>query len=82
MKLSSGTVNTILLCNNRDLLGIPIWFLYITPLVKFLQVFNAAINFPIYYLMGTSFRDTFHKMIKVGRYHPTQNGNGPATGVR
>ena len=81
-RMNSGTVNTILICDDHHQLGNPIWFLYIGPLVKFLQVFNASINFPIYYLMGTSFRDTFHGMIKVGRHRPTQNGNGPGTGVR
>ena len=73
--------NPILKCSELGLLGIPRWFLYITPFVKFLQIFNAAINFPIYYFMGTSFRDTFHAMIKVkGNY--AHNGNGAVTGVR
>ena len=75
--------NPILRCNEHGLLGIPFWFLFITPFVKFLQIFNAAINFPIYYFMGTSFRDAFHTMIRVKKYTtPTQNGNGPTTGVR
>ena len=76
--------NPILRCNNSSLLGVPIWFLYITPFVKFLQIFNAAINFPIYYFMGTSFRNAFHAMIRYEKdVQTTHNGNGPPrAGVR
>ena len=69
------STNKIHECAANELLGIPIWFLYLSPLVKFLQLFNAAINFPIYYIMGTTFRDTFHVMFGARRAHPTQNGN-------
>ena len=76
--------NPILRCNDSSLLGVPIWFLYITPFVKFLQILNAAINFPIYYFMGTSFRNAFHAMIRYEKdVQTTHNGNGPPrAGVR
>ena len=74
--------NPIYKCNELGLLGIPTWFMYITPFVKFLQIFNAAINFPIYYFMGTSFRDTFHNMIHIKKHSSTLNGNRPGTRMR
>ena len=44
--------------------GVPVWFLYLLPIIKFLQVLNAAGNFPIYILMGASFRKAFFAMFE------------------
>jgi hypothetical protein len=55
----------ILDCISRGKLGIPIWFLYINPVVKFLQVMNASVNFPIYFIMGKTFKKAFLKMLKM-----------------
>ena len=33
------------------------------------QVFNASLNFPIYYLMGTAFRKSFHALFGIKKPH-------------
>ena len=52
-----------------DLQGFtPIWFIYIMASVQLLQLFNASINFPIYWFVG-NFRETFLKIFC--RFHCT-----------
>jgi hypothetical protein len=53
-------------CRDKGYLGIPVWFLYLPAIVRFLQVVNAAVNFPIYFLMGTAFRNSFYSMVGKG----------------
>ena len=51
-------------CMEQGRQGVPVWFLYLLPIIKFLQVLNAAGNFPIYILMGASFRKAFFAMFE------------------
>ena len=50
-------------CREMGYLSIPGWFLYVPPIVRLLQVLNAAMNFPIYFCMGTAFRTAFYNMV-------------------
>ncbi len=59
----ASTVNRQMKCRDMQYLSIPGWFLYVPPVVRLLQVFNAAMNFPIYFTMGTAFRTAFYNMI-------------------
>eukprot|EP00095_Tigriopus_kingsejongensis_P006395 maker-scaffold117_size339417-snap-gene-2.23 protein:Tk06395 transcript:maker-scaffold117_size339417-snap-gene-2.23-mRNA-1 annotation:"uroporphyrinogen decarboxylase" len=56
----ASTVSKALDCRDKGYLSIPVWFLYIPPVARFLQVLNASLNFPIYYIMGTAFRNSLH----------------------
>ena len=62
-RFEASTVKKALDCRDRGFLAIPVWFLYIPPIVRFLQILNAALNFPIYYIMGTAFRNSLHSLI-------------------
>ncbi|XP_059079572.1 uncharacterized protein LOC131877799 isoform X2 [Tigriopus californicus] len=59
----ASTVNKALDCRDKGYLSIPLWFLYIPPIARFLQVLNASLNFPIFYIMGTAFRNALHGLL-------------------
>ena len=53
----------ILDCMEKGKLGFPVWFIYFTPIIKFLQVINCSSNFFIYFITGSCFRTTLYNMV-------------------
>ena len=59
-RYEAATINQTLMCRTLNFRAVPIWFIYLPEITKLLLVVNAAVNFPIYYFMGTAFRTAMH----------------------
>jgi len=53
----------ILDCMDKNKMGFPLWFIYFTPIIKFLQVINCSSNFAIYFVTGSCFRNTLCNLV-------------------
>ncbi|XP_023344179.1 uncharacterized protein LOC111713535 [Eurytemora carolleeae] len=57
-------IQSILGCREKQKDLTPLWFLYISSVVQFLQVINASVNLPIYMFASKSFKTAAGGMFK------------------
>ena len=57
------TIQSVLTCHDSNKGFLKIWYLYILSTVQLLQVVNASLNLPIYWCVGTSFKETLCKYL-------------------
>ena len=57
------TIQSVLKCHDTNQGYLKIWYLYILSIVQLLQVVNASLNLPIYWFVGTTFKETLRKYL-------------------
>eukprot|EP00092_Neocalanus_flemingeri_P018501 GFUD01020026.1.p1 GENE.GFUD01020026.1~~GFUD01020026.1.p1 ORF type:complete len:416 (-),score=82.55 GFUD01020026.1:407-1654(-) len=55
------TIRSVLKCHDTKQGYLKIWYLYILSTIQLLQVVNASLNFPIYWILGATYKATFSK---------------------
>jgi len=58
------TIQSLVRCTEKGKGFFLIWYLYVQAALQLLQVLNSSQNFPIYWSVGTGFKNTFKKQIK------------------
>jgi len=58
------TISSVLICQEKNEGYLKIWYLYLLTVVNLLQVMNASLNLPIYWFVGSSFRETLLKDVE------------------
>eukprot|EP00092_Neocalanus_flemingeri_P095536 GFUD01121553.1.p1 GENE.GFUD01121553.1~~GFUD01121553.1.p1 ORF type:complete len:347 (+),score=65.60 GFUD01121553.1:153-1193(+) len=55
------TIRSVLKCHDTNQGYLKIWYLYILSIIQLLQVVNASLNLPIYWILGTTCEATVSK---------------------